>query len=174
MFRKIDQMWDVQQVRWIERLSFSQLLILRLSCHQRCGASHFLTAYFCGWVLAIAQPHGELAQPGDLTLKTNSTRLIFVGSVTHCMLLGLVERKRLEIGGRLSMSYKELSTTILFPANTWLWNCWVSVNKMNMQGFYLCFSFCTFVFSCGFLASILFSWCQKILLLIESYLNLTA
>lgn len=66
--------------------------------------------------------------------------------MTHCVLLGVVERRRSEIGGRLSMSYKGSSITILFPANTWLWNCWVSVNRMNTQGFYLCFFLLYFCF----------------------------
>lgn len=142
MLRKVDQMWEVEQVGGIQRLSFLWLLILRLCCHRRCGAFHFLTADFHGWVLAIAWPHGELDQPGGLTWKLtlgeNQIDFCWINdSVTHCMLLELIERRRSEIGGRPSMRYKGSSITSLFPAHTWLWNCRISVNRMNTWGFYL-------------------------------------
>lgn len=89
-----------------ERPSFLRLLIIRMCYHERCGASHFLTTDFHGGVTAIAWPRGELDQPGDLSWKLalEETQIDFCwinDSVTHCMLLELVERRRLESGADL-------------------------------------------------------------------------
>lgn len=67
MFRKIDQIQIDCTASQMNRETFFffLLLILRLCYYKRYGASHFLTADFCGWVIAIAWPHGELDQPGD-------------------------------------------------------------------------------------------------------------
>lgn len=181
MCRKIDQMREVQQVRGMQRLSFSWLLILRLCCHRRCGASHFLTTDFDGWVLAIAWPHGELDQPGGLTWKLtlgeNQIDFCWINdSVTHCMLLELIERRRSEIGGRPSMRYKGSSITSLFPAHTWLWNCRISVNRMNTWRFYLFVFFFLpyFYFFLWFPILYFVPMLPKVQLLLESYLNVAA
>lgn len=69
MFKKIDQIQidctASQKNRDTFKFFFILLLILRLCYYKRCGASHFLTPDFCGWVIAIAWPHGELDQPSD-------------------------------------------------------------------------------------------------------------
>lgn len=127
----------LQQVRWTERLSFSQLLTLRLCCHQICGACHFLTAYFCEWVLSVAQPCGELAQPGDLTWKLTLPNWFLLDQWLSDSLCALRAGREEKVRNRwqLSMSYKRSHITILFPANTWLGNYWVNINRMNMWCF---------------------------------------
>lgn len=175
----------VQQVRRIETLLnffFILLLILRLCYYKRCGASHFLTPDFCGWVIAIAWPHGELDQPSDpswkLTPEENQIDFSWInGSVTHCVLWELVERRRLESGGRPSVRCKGSGMTSHFLAHTWLWTCGVTVNMITHGGFLwlLVFFFCTldFFFIVSYLVFFFF-FCpaKRQIFFLASYLNL--
>lgn len=156
MFRKIDQIQIDCTASQMNREAFYfffffLLLILRLCCYKTCGA--FSLPDFCGWVIAIARPHGELDQPGDpswkLTPEENQIDFSWInGSVTHCVLWELVESRRLESGGRPSVRCKGSGMTSHFPAHTWLWNCGVTANRITRGGFlWLLFSFfCTFDF----------------------------